>query len=114
MTIATSWRVTFSVTVNTQAEFEYGGSETSSTGTAMRTNAKFLIACGLHLLTLLVMLTRALINNNPLVALSAYTARGNTSSTSAQSKQCKTICQNQRDYLGKLPHGKISSWLGST
>ena len=114
MTIATSLRVTFSVTATTQAKFEDGGSETSSTGTAKRTNAKFLIACGLHLLTLLVMLTRALINNNPLVALSAHTARGNTSSTSAQSKQCKVICPDQRTYLGKLQHGKISSWLGST
>jgi hypothetical protein len=67
MTIATSWRVAFSVTANTQAEFKDEGSETSSTGTAMRTNAKFLIACGLHLITLLVMLTRALINTTHLL-----------------------------------------------
>ena len=71
--IATDWRVTIKVSVKIQQQFGDNGSVTSATGTAKRTNAKFLIAGVLQLITITVMLTRAIVNNL-LTALSAYTS----------------------------------------
>jgi hypothetical protein len=84
MTIVADWRVTLRVSVNLQAKSIDGGSVPSETGPAKRTNAKFLIACVLQLITLLVMLTKAMINTS-LVAMSAFTSSGNSDSTSAHS-----------------------------
>ena len=64
MTIATNWPVAISLTAKLEAKFESSSRGTSATGTAKRTNAKFLIACGMQLITILVMLTRALINKS--------------------------------------------------
>ena len=83
MTIATDWQVTVSVNVNAQAKFDCG-SVKSATSAAKRTNAKFLFACGMQLITLLVMLTRAL-SKQLTFALSAYTARVRHEFESAQS-----------------------------
>jgi hypothetical protein len=62
MTIATMRHVTISLTAKIKAKFGSSSRGTSATGAAKRTNAKFLIACGMQLITILVMLTRALIN----------------------------------------------------
>ena len=89
MTIATNWCITFFLTIKLKAEFGDTGSENIAPPTAMRTNAKFLIACGIQLFTLFLMLTRALINNT-FVALSVCTAHFHKCSNSAQSKQNTT------------------------
>ena len=59
MEIAAGWQFAFTGIVSVQAKFGFGSVE-SATSAAKRTNAKFLFACGLQLITLLVMLTRAL------------------------------------------------------
>ena len=73
MAIAADWCVSFKLTAKIQYEFGDTSRVTSEPGTAKRTNAKFLIACVLQLITLLVMLTRAMINNS-ILASSAYTS----------------------------------------
>lgn len=60
MAIASKWRITLNVTAKTQYQFGDTSSEPSDTGTAKRTNAMFLIACLLQLITAIVMLTRAM------------------------------------------------------
>jgi len=67
MAIAADWCVTFKVTAKIQYEFGDTSSLTSEPGTAKRTNAKFLIACVLQLITSIVMLTRAMLNNHLLL-----------------------------------------------
>ena len=62
MAIAGDWRVTLKVTVQLRSKFGDTSSEPSETGTAKRTTAKFLIACVVQLITILVMLTRAMSN----------------------------------------------------
>jgi hypothetical protein len=54
------WRVAFELRVVVQAKFT--GSVSKAFIAAKRTNAKFLIACGMQLITLLVMLSRAMSN----------------------------------------------------
>jgi hypothetical protein len=60
MAIASKWRITFNVIAKIQYQFGDTSSEPSEPGTAKRTNAMFLIACVLQLITAIVMLTRAM------------------------------------------------------
>jgi hypothetical protein len=76
MTIAFNWRLTFTLDAELQARFIALGSDIKAfidSLTAKRTTAKFLIACVMQLLTVLVMLSRAMINPS-FVASSVYTA----------------------------------------
>jgi hypothetical protein len=59
------WRVTFKLRVIIQAKFT--GSVSNAFRAAKRTNAKFLIACGLQLITLIVMLSRDMSNTKLLL-----------------------------------------------
>ncbi len=83
MTITIDWRLAIILNAEEKSEFSEISSEHLAPTTAKRTNAKFLIACGIQLITLLVMMTRALINKM-LIALSAHTAHLNKCSNSAQ------------------------------
>jgi hypothetical protein len=72
MAIAGDWYVTLKVTVQLQSKFGDTSSVPSAPGTAKRTNAMFLIACVVQLITIIVMLTRAM-PNTVFVALSVHT-----------------------------------------
>jgi hypothetical protein len=67
MTIATDWRVTLKVSASIKAKFEEDGSVNSASSAAKRTNAKFLIACVMEIITILVIITRAMINPHTLL-----------------------------------------------
>ena len=86
MTIAVDWHVRATLDIGLKIIQGDTGSENIAPPTAKRTNAKFLIACGIQLITFIVMVTRALINII-LVSLSACTAHCNKCSNSAQSKR---------------------------
>ena len=73
MAIVACWCVKFRVTTSITARFVFTGRQNVARIAAIRTNAKLVIACGLKLVTLFLMLTRALLNKT-FVTLSAYTA----------------------------------------
>jgi hypothetical protein len=80
MTVASNMRVTVRGDIKINGQSGHAG----GSRTARRTNAKFLLACGIQLLTLVVMCTRAVWNQS-FSALSAYTALLPPDSKSAQS-----------------------------
>ena len=85
MTNVYYWRVSADVSANVQGKFGHSAGGVSST--ARRTNAKFVIACGMQLLfTILVMLTRSVMNQS-IEALSVYTALTYPCSKSTQSRE---------------------------
>ena len=82
MTVASNLCVTVKGDVEKQGGYSH---TTGSSLTARRTNAKFLLACGIQLITLVVMCNRA-VWNQIFMALSAYTALLPPDSKSAQSR----------------------------